>query len=105
MTTPIEDWPEGVRDYGSLSGIVTMTAGGYYGLYEDLLNKTIPVHCDIRPVRDVFSSSFGKRVRITGPIRYDANGYPVEIWADKIYVFPSDEDLPGFEDVKGILNT
>lgn len=51
---------------------------------------------DIRP-------GIGRRVAITGAIKTKPNGERLSIEARQIRIFPSEDDLPSFEDVVGIL--
>lgn len=44
-----------------------------------------------------------RRVAVTGVVRYRENGSLVSIRAERLYIFPDDDDLPTADEVLGIL--
>lgn len=72
-------------------------------IYDSLTNHQVTCYFAERiPYSDVLAA-FGKRVAVSGMIRSRRSGERVDIQASRLYVFPSDEELPTAADVRGVL--
>ncbi len=94
-------------ELGTIEGKLEMiSARGclHVGVWDALTDRQ--VRCFVRPgLLEEAKAAFGRRVAVTGTIRYRPNGEPVSIEVDSLEVFPGREDLPSAEDVYGILAT
>jgi hypothetical protein len=93
------------EDHGSIEGrlrTITEQGGLQFVVYEPLWDQ--PVRCRI-PERliDRAMENFRKRVEVYGLIRYRKDGKPISIQVDDIVAFPSDDQIPSFQEVHGIL--
>ena len=93
------------QDYGSIEGLLQVISerGSYSAEITDPLIKK-PVKCILNKglVKDALDV-FGRRVEAHGKIKYRADGAVLSIEVEKITPFPSPEEIPSFEDVRGIL--
>lgn len=95
-----------IEDHGTLEGIlntITQRSGLKIFITDEIENKTIL--CILtEKVREDAINGFGKRVSVSGMIKYSDYGTPQRISVENIYIFPDDNKLPSYIDVKGILN-
>lgn len=93
------------EDYGSIEGRVNLISDKSKlkcDVHDDLYGRDI--HCVAKDEHlEVFIKAFRKRVEVSGMIRYRRDGTPDSIVVEKIEIFPDEDDLPGFDDVRGIL--
>lgn len=93
------------EDDGSVEGTLEILSG--HGKFEVVVYDTINGHaikCEVgEPHIKTALNSFMKRVEVYGKIRYRHDGVPVSVKVDRILTFPSREELPSLEDVRGIL--
>jgi hypothetical protein len=98
---------EDIEEYGTVEGrLQTLSERNrpHFAVYDPLTDQ--PVRCNIQPAQlELAWKAFGRRVAVSGVIRYRKNGQPVSIQAESLYVFPADDQLPTAEDVYGILST
>lgn len=95
----------GSEDWGSVEGRLSMVSelDGFHFIVVDPLTDQ-PITCRFpenllgRVIR-----AFGKRVSVSGLIRYRGNGEIVSVEVDEFNQFPNSGGLPGFMDVYGIL--
>jgi hypothetical protein len=92
-------------DHGSIEGrlqVVSERRGLQIVVYEPLWDK--PVRCHLNDEQAAVAlQNFGKRVEVTGLVRYRGDGTPVSIDVEEIVPFPAREDIPGYRAVHGIL--
>jgi hypothetical protein len=64
------------------------------------------IRCDISE-KDLQTAlaSFRKRVEVYGKVRYRRDGMPVSVKVESIVPFPSPEEIPTLEEIRGILRT
>lgn len=93
------------EDMGSVDGsleVVSAHNGYEFRIYEPVWDRA--VRCSFTEDLLVAAlAAFRKRVEVSGLIKYAKNGFPISVKAASIYIFPESSDLPGREDVKGIL--
>jgi len=94
-------------DIGSIEGIIqtiTTRKGFKVTIYEALNDN--PVKCippDDEKIQGILKNSIDKRVSAYGEIFYNKDGIPQRINVKELRLL-SDEGLPNWEDVRGILN-
>lgn len=93
------------EDHGSIEGrlrTITEQGGLQFVVYEPLWDQ--PVRCRIpEGLIDLAMDCFRKRVEVYGLIKYRKDGKPISIQVDDIVAFPSDDQIPSFREVHGIL--
>jgi len=93
------------EDYGSIEGRVNLISDKgqlKFDVHDDLYDKDI--HCIAKDEHlEIFMQAFRKRVEVYGMIRYRRDGVPNNIVVERVEIFPAPEDLPSFDDVRGIL--
>jgi hypothetical protein len=96
---------EDIEEYGTIEGrLLTLSQrhSPHFAVYDPLTDQ--PVRCDVKEDQlEQAWRAFGRRVAVSGVIRYRKTGQAVSIEAESIFVFPADEDLPSADDVYGIL--
>lgn len=75
-----------------------------FGVYDALTGVRVNCHLTANVTLDDLRPATGMRVAVRGPIRSRPDGRPTRIDAEKIQVFPAEEDLPSPDDVRGILS-
>lgn len=89
---------------GAIEGklqMMTQRGGLKFAIYDDLTDRR--VECSVTPeMFEEIKAAFGKRVSVYGIVSYRGNGVPDNIKVQEFRVL-SKENLPTFEDVKGIL--
>lgn len=92
-------------DHGSIEGrlqVLSERRGLHIVVYEPLWDK--PIRCHLSDKQAAIAlQNFGKRVEVTGLVRYRGDGMPVSIDVEEIIPFPAPEDIPGYRAVHGIL--
>jgi hypothetical protein len=93
------------QDWGSVEGRLAgvFERDGYnIWIFDDVLDKNIT--CNVSPeLLPRVLKSFGKRVEVSGLIRYRRGGEINSITVEGFEVFPDPEKLPTFNDVYGLL--
>jgi len=91
-------------DHGTIEGrLETISQHGTYQVkvYDPLSDRG--VLCDVPPeVQAQALAAFGKRVAVTGTIRYHRTGKPISVAVESMRVL-GDRHLPRFTDVCGML--
>ena len=105
-TTNADEW-FGVesRDWGTIEGKLwdIKEKGSLKFMVEDnLTHRSAECIFDEDALDDV-QDAFRHRVSVTGVIRYKANGEPVSIDVEELYVFPEEHELPTIAEMMGIL--
>ena len=93
------------QDYGSIEGLLQVISerGSYSAEITDPLNNK-PIKCILnKDLMKAALSGFSSRVEAYGKIKYRADGAVLSIEVEKFTPFPSTEEIPSFEDVRGIL--
>lgn len=96
---------EAFEDHGSIEGRLQVASerGALHAvIYEPIWDKPIKCYLDEDMMEEALSH-FGKRVEITGAIKYRSDGSASSIKAEKIVAFPNSDELPKPSDVAGIL--
>ena len=95
------------EDYGSVEGRLEVVSG--HGdlkvvIYDPLNNR--PIKCELAE-KDVQIAlqSFMRRVEAYGRVHYRRDGLPVSVRVEKIVTFPSPEEIPSIDDMRGILRS
>lgn len=100
-----EDWKADYNDFGTIEGrLEAIQDHGNLQLRirDALLRQTVRCYIPDEMLKDALSN-FRKRVEVHGNIHYRKNGVPISIEVSKIDQLPGDDDLPGINDVRGIL--
>lgn len=95
-----------VESIGTVEGrleTVSVHERSYFNVYDDLTGERIECHFSSDLTPPEVGRWVGRRVAITGTIRYRTTGEIVSVQADELYVFPEPESLPSATDVLGIL--
>lgn len=96
---------EDVQEYGTIEGrLLTLSQrhSPHFAVYDPLTDQ--PIRCNVKDDQlERAWRAFGRRVAVSGIIRYRKNGTPVSIEAEELFVYPSDDDLPDADAVYGIL--
>ena len=93
--------------YGAIEGTlqtISNRAGFQFVVYEALTDRG--VNCFVRP--DMFRdahAAFGKRVKVSGLIRYAKDGKPISIDVENVRVFKTIEEIGPIESFRGILKS
>lgn len=93
------------EDEGSVEGTLEVLSG--HGKFEVVLYDTLDgraIKCEVgqEEIRTSLDS-FMQRVEVFGRVRYRKDGLPVSVKVDRIIPFPSKDQIPLVQDVKGIL--
>jgi len=96
-----------VADYGSIEGklqTISVRGGFHVIVYDDLTDERVRCVTDDTQLPTVVKA-LGKRVAVSGVIRYRKTGEPISVRVEDIDIFPDDADLPTADDVYGILSS
>lgn len=96
---------EAYADHGSVDGrlqVASERGNLRIVIFEPVWDKPINCYLD-EQLMDEALSHFGKRVEITGTIKYRADGSAVSIRAESIVAFPDQAALPTPSAIRGIL--
>ena len=88
---------------GSIEGRLQMISKRKGLIYDDISDRTIVCHFS-QKIQDEIVSASGKRVSAYGIISYRESGEPASIKVQDFRILSRD-NLPTFEDMKGILKT
>lgn len=95
----------GTKDWGSIEGrlsSISQRTGHKFTVYDSLLDKHIL--CTFPPrLLSRALNAFGKRIIVSGIIRYSGDGEIENIRVKDFEIFPDPKSLPKFADVFGIL--
>lgn len=87
---------------GEIGGLIIRGEKRFY-LYDRLTGRRVKCRF-VDPVSwEELADLLGQRVAVTGKIRSNPSGRPIEIEMSSCYVFPPDDELPTAADVRGIL--
>ena len=95
----------GVETIGSIEGklqTISDRKGLKFFVWDVLTDEAIECYIDEELFEEAMKA-FRKRVYVTGVIKHRKDGKPTSIKVEKIKVFPSRDELPSAEDVRGIL--
>lgn len=95
-----------IADIGSVEGqlrMISIQGAPHFNVYDDLTDRQVECFATDGQLQDAHRY-FGKRVAITGVIRYRRDGEPVSIQVEDIKPFLDEDDLPSADDVYGILS-
>jgi len=95
------------EDDGSVEGTLEVVSG--HGTLRVVVYDPVdsrPIKCDISD-RDIQTAiqSFMRRVEVYGKVRYRRDGAPVSVRVEKIITFPSKEEIPTLDEMRGILRS
>jgi hypothetical protein len=93
------------RDYGSIEGrlsSISERTGHKFTVYDSLLDKHISCTFPRRLLSKALNA-FGKRISVSGIIRYSEGGEIENVHVKDFEIFPDSQSLPKFADVFGIL--
>ncbi len=96
---------EGYQDHGTVEGklqTVSERGGFKFVLYEPVWDESIKCYFEDELLKDALKC-FGKRVQVSGLIKYRKDGSPTSIKVERIEPFPESEDIPDFRSVRGIF--
>jgi len=91
--------------YGSLEGVldtVSVRDGFRCAVFEPNYHKPVTCSFNKKDLEAQAYAAFGKRVLVSGMVRYGKEGYPTSIDADVIRVFPEETELPSVEEIQAI---
>lgn len=93
------------RDWGTVEGVLEVISGrrGLEFSVKDAVTGRSAKCYFAQDMLDDVTGAFMRRVSVSGVIRYRRNGEPVSIKVEDFVVFPRGEELPDFEEVRGIL--
>jgi len=101
-----EDDRLGYNDFGTVEGIMDTVQDRngklQFRVRDAALGETVMCQISEDQLADAFST-FRKRVEVSGVIHYRKSGTPISIRVERIERLPDDDELPGPEDVRGIL--
>lgn len=87
---------------GKLEGLITHGKSRFL-IFDPVTGRQVVCYFGGRIEWQDVIKAFGKRVAATGIIRSRRSGEKVSIVMSRLYVFPSDDELPSATDVLGIL--
>ena len=94
------------KDEGTIEGrleILSERRGFHTFVYDPVTDKPIRCRFEDDDIANEAVRAFGRRVAVTGLIRYRATGEATSIEVEEFEVFPPDEELPHADAVRGIL--
>lgn len=87
---------------GKLEGLIVHDRRVFY-VWDALTNRRVECSFASRIPLDDVLAAFGKRVGARGIVRRRKTGEPVSVEANELRVFPAEDELPGLDDVQGIM--
>jgi hypothetical protein len=93
------------EDEGSVEGTLEVLSGhGKFEVmvYDPLDGRAIKCELDQQYLRTALDS-FMKRVEVFGKVRYRRDGIPVSVKVERIEAFPTREEIPLLDEIRGIL--
>jgi hypothetical protein len=88
---------------GRLEGINLHRRHRVFAVYDALTDQRVECRFAHRITLDEVREALARRVAVHGAIRYRSDRRIQHVMAHRLEVFPNDEDLPTFADVRGIL--
>lgn len=93
------------EDDGSIEGTLEVVSG--HGTLRVVVYDSVdsrPIKCELSG-SDIQTAiqSFMHRVEVYGKVRYRRDGVPVSVKVERIIPFPSPEEIPTIEEMRGIL--
>ena len=93
------------EDFGTIEGrlhVISDQGAPHVFITEPV--KQHHVHCDFdESMLPLFLAAFGKRVEVSGRIKYRSDHTPISIHANALTEFPDKEDLPSYREMRGIF--
>lgn len=92
---------------GSIEGTlksISLRSGGSFNVYQPPNDHRVKCTFPKDKVPEV-RDALDKRVSVWGEVKYRRDGTPVQVSMRELRVLGGDKDLPGIEDVLGILNS
>jgi hypothetical protein len=89
------------EELGSVEGTLetlSIHEGNLFAIWDSVTGKRVECHISPEMLTEAHAA-FGKRVSVSGRIRYSGLGRPASIRVEEIYVFPSRSELPQFADL------
>lgn len=96
---------EAYTDHGSVEGrlqVASERGDLHVVIYEPVWDKPIRCYLDDDLMQRALGC-FGKRVTVTGAVKYRTDGTPTSVTAENFEVFPDGSGLPGIDAITGIL--
>ena len=100
-----EDTKASYNDFGALEGrlrAIQDEGSLRLMLRDDMFGVTTRAYVSDALLPAAFDN-FRKRVEVSGLIHYRRNGTPISIEVSRIDPLPSDDELPGADEVRGLL--
>ncbi|MHB1955838.1 MAG: hypothetical protein ACYCOU_19070 [Sulfobacillus sp.] len=93
------------EDDGSIEGTLEVVSG--HGTLRVVVYDAVdarPVKCELNE-KDIQTAieAFMRRVEVYGKVRYRRDGNPVSVKVNKIIPFPSRDEIPSLDEMRGIL--
>ncbi len=95
----------GYKDWGSIEGQISEVSSrgvSHVYVHDRLLKKHVRCHVTEDMLQEM-APYWGKRVSVTGYIRYYPGGEPKDVDVERFEVFPDPHILPGFKEVCGLF--
>ncbi len=95
----------GYKDWGSIEGEISEVSSrgaNHVYIHDRLLNRHVRCHVTEDTLKEM-APYWGKRVCVTGYIRYYPNGETKDIDVESFEGFPDPHTLPGFDEVCGLF--
>ncbi len=89
---------------GKLEGLIIHGKSRFL-VFDPITGRQVTCYFSDRIAYDDVLAAFGKRVSVSGWIKSRRSGEKVEVHASRLFVMPSDEELPSASDVLGILKS
>ncbi len=93
------------KDWGSVEGVLCELSDKrttHVSIYDDLTDTYIKCKTNKDTLMSMYGS-FHKRILVSGQINYYESGQIKHIEVEEFEVFPGPDQIPSFEDVRGIL--
>jgi len=87
---------------GRLEGLI-VHGRRTFSVWEALTGRRVECSFGTRIPLDDVLAAFGKRVAVRGIVRRRKTGEKVSVEANELRVFPAEDELPGLDDVQGIM--
>jgi len=87
---------------GRLEGLIVHDRRRFY-VWDALTSRRVECSFGNRIPLDDVLGAFGQRVAARGIVRRRKTGEPVSVEANELRVFPAEDELPGLDDVQGIM--
>jgi hypothetical protein len=88
---------------GALEALNIHGTANQFQVWDARTGKSVTCHMTSTVALGDLLPAVGHRVSVRGRVRSRPDGSPVSIRAEKLTVFPSDQDLPGADETRGLL--